>query len=565
MSTDAELEHDPSAELVPALSRRWVLGWRHLAIITWFSLFFLYYNYIPLFHSDIWGHVSYGHWMLDHGSLPEQDPFVRLAEGVPAINTAWLGQVVLAWSESVGGAEAISHLFALCALASALLLTAGFTVKGGRPGLAVVGVILAWLIGWSRHAIVRPEMFGGVCFAGLLWLVASIDRQTDTEDSGSAPQSIRWWQWALIPVIFVLWANLHGSFAVGLILLGCCVVGRAIDVLWRSKSLLAVFQDRGVRRWLLLTELATAATLVNPYGIDLLIQTATFSQNPNLNDVLEWFRLEMVSFEGIGMGFSWLLLVVLFRHSRARIRATDVVLLMVFTLATCLRVRMIAWYAPVVMLALMPHLADVWGRLASHWSSQHLEAKDAVEEPLTTASFRYTLLSVLVVWLCFSFSPISSPLLGGRPRDVDHVYSRGTPRAVTRYLRENPPQGQIANPQWWGDWLVWDGPDDLEVFMTTNAVHLAPNRVWKDYLAIARGNAGLEQRLDRYRINTIVVDRELQVPLDRLVRRLAGWKIAYQDNRSLIVQRVGTVGTKSNKPRESVASTGTRRSENVTE
>jgi hypothetical protein len=308
---------------------------------------------------------------------------------------------------------------------------------------------------------------------------------------------------------------------------------------------------------LLLTELATIATLVNPYGMDLWIQTATFSQNPNLNDVLEWFRLEMVSFEGIEIGFSWLLLIVLFRHSRVRVRPTDVVLLCVFTLSVCLRVRMVTWYAPVVMLVLMPHLTDVWKRFISSRKRSQRHVSEPTSEPLTAASFRYTLLSALVVWLCFAFSPISSRILGGRPRGDDHVYSRGTPRAVTRFLRENPPEGQIANPQWWGDWLVWDGPPGLQVFMTTNAVHLAPNHVWKDYLAIARGNAGLERRLDRYRVNTIIVDKELQAPVVRVVRRLGGWKITYEDDRSLIVQRANVGGSSPSKQRDVVASAGT--------
>ena len=105
---------------------------------------------------------------------------------------------------------------------------------------------------------------------------------------------------------------------------------------------------------------------------------------------------------------------------------------------------------------------------------------------------------------------------------------------------------QIANPQWWGDWLVWDGPPELQVFMTTNAVHVAPARIWKDYLILARGGPGLEQRLDRYRINTIVMHKELQPRLIRIVRRYEDWKITYEDEVGLVAVRRSTSKTQDN-------------------
>src|SRR5690606_22618604 len=54
------------------------------------SLFFIYCSYLPVYHTDIWGHVSYGDWILKHGSLPAEDPYVDLAAGVDIINNAWL-------------------------------------------------------------------------------------------------------------------------------------------------------------------------------------------------------------------------------------------------------------------------------------------------------------------------------------------------------------------------------------------------------------------------------------------------------------------------------------------
>lgn len=348
----------------------------------------------------------------------------------------------------------------------------------------------------------------------------------------------RWLPYVLMPALFALWANLHGSFIVGFAVLGSYAAGRAIEVLWETRSLSVLLRDLRFRRWVILGELAVLGTIANPYGADLLLNTVLFPSNPNLKDIMEWFPLEMVSLEGIPMGLSWVLLIVILRHSRARVSASDVLVLAVFALAVCLRVRMISWYATTLVVVLAPHFADIAARLeasdaAAAWRSRM--------EPLLRRSFRLTLCAGLLVWVTFAFSPISRPVLGGKPRTNDRLYSKDTPHGVTAWLREHPQPGMIANPQWWGDWIVWDGPPDVEVMMTTNAVHVAPARAWKDYLSISAGEPGLERKLNKYRVNTIIVCKALQPNLEKSVRSLAGWNVAYEDDVGVVAVRNGAV------------------------
>ena len=48
----------------------------------------------PVWHTDIWGHLSYGKLIWERGSLPAQEPLMPLAQGMPFVDTAWLGQLV---------------------------------------------------------------------------------------------------------------------------------------------------------------------------------------------------------------------------------------------------------------------------------------------------------------------------------------------------------------------------------------------------------------------------------------------------------------------------------------
>lgn len=530
----------PIAEvLTPKLSAAWALDGRHLLLIAGFALLFMHHNYLPLFHSDIWGHIAYGNWILDHRALPADEPFVTLAEGVPIVDTAWLGQVLFALAGRGGDPEGYSHLFAIAVLAGSLVLMRAIYLQTRSAGIAATGAWLAWFLNFSRHAVIRPEVFGTFCFAVLWWLVVRTDERRSRGLPGVNESRIgpAWLPYVLMPLLFALWANLHGSFIVGFAVLGSYVAGRAVEVLWVSRDVVAVLRDGCFRRWLVLSELAVLGTCATPYGFDLLLHTLLFPSNPNLKDVLEWFPLEMVSLEGIPMGLSWVLLLVVLRHSRARVAVSDVLVLGVFSLAVCLRVRMISWYAPSLMVVLAPHVAEICSRLKV---TQQGERFVRLTEPLYRRSFRLTLIAGLMVWVTFAFSPISRPVLGGKPRPQDRLYSNDTPLGVTEWLREHPPQGMVANPQWWGDWIVWDGPAGIEVMMTTNSVHVVPQRVWKDYLAISQAQPGLSRKLNKYRVNTIIVCRELQSSLERTVRGMSDWQVVYEDEVGLVATRVAT-------------------------
>jgi hypothetical protein len=532
--------------LTPKLSAHWALDGRHLLLAAGFALLFMHHNYLPLFHSDIWGHVAYGNWILDHRALPAEEPFVSLAEGVPVVDTAWLGQVLFALAGRSGDPEGYSHLFALTVLAGSLVLMRALYLQTRSAGLAACGAWLAWALGFSRHAVIRPEAFGVLCFAALWWLVVRTDERRSRGLQGLNESCLgpRWLPYALMPLLFGLWANLHGSFIVGFAVLGSYAAGRACEVLWKRQSATAVLNDARFRRWVILGELAVLGTLANPYGIDLLLNTVLFPSNPNLKDVLEWYPLDMASLEAVPMAVSWVLLLAVWRHSRTRVALSDVLVLAVFTLAVCLRVRMISWYTPTFVVVLSPHIAELAARL---WTSPLCEAVRRQAEPLFRPSFRLTLLAGLLVWLTFAFSPISRPVLGGKARPPERLYSNDTPLGITRWLREHPPQGMVANPQWWGDWIVWDGPPGIEVMMTTNSVHVVPQRAWKDYLAIAQSQPGLSRRLHKYRANTIIVCKELQAGLERTVRAMPDWQVVYEDDIGLVAVRTG-VRSESGEP-----------------
>ncbi|MCY2993589.1 MAG: hypothetical protein NTY19_37780 [Planctomycetota bacterium] len=537
--------HDPeiaiaSSLLRPELHPRWALSPWHLAIVPfWCALYYLV-NLFPLRETDLWGHVAYGNWILEHGALPLEDPFVSLMQGMKVIDAAWLSQVIYALVERVRGGEGLSGLFALTTLATYLLIGRTFYLQSRNLVVTHLAVVLVFLLGWSRVSTMRPENFGVLCFAILLWLTAEV------APSGSAAASAqvgrrnsRLRLWIGVPLLMVAWSNLHGSFVCGLLMLACFLGGAVIEVACRTRSPGQVLADPEVCRWLLLFELAVAATLVNPYGMDLLLNTLWFAKNENLHEITEWQPMAILEAGGREFAVSVVLMLFVFRHGRWRVPVAHVLLLAVFGASVLRGIRMIWWYAALVGLAVTPQLADIWERGRPLWSRKpvaHVSRRGWFGLP-RERSWSYSWVALLLMGMTFAVSPSGRSLLTHSSRVPEELYTASTPWKLTEFLRGHPPQGQVMNPQWWGDWLLWDGPADIQLFMTTN-LHLAPRQVWKDYRVVRETRSGWQNVLGRYCVQTVVLDKALQTTLLRYLRASGEWRIVYEDAIGMIFQNV---------------------------
>jgi len=559
----AEPSTSPSEPVLEAkLDPKWQLAPSHLTIVVLWILLFLLLSYTPLRSTDLWGHVMYGRQILDKQELPQADPFLPLAKGMPVVDGAWLSQVIFAWVEQHGGTVWLSSLFALSGLGTYLILARAYYLQARHAWVMMTAMIAVVLVGNSRLLTIRPETFAALCFSGLLWLIVSSQASEQapldpalSEDADAGRRDRPWRMWVGVPVVFLLWANLHGSFVCGIAVLGCYLLGRVIEVAWKKRDLRSVIEDREARQWLLWTELAVVATLINPYGIDLWLNTLAFSRNENLREVLEWQPLVILGIGGLEFAVSWVALTAVLRHSRQPMPVAHVLMLGVFAIAALFGIRMLTWYAMVFGLVLTPHLRE----LAARWSSSREtppapvladeegeEEEEAGEFILPAGrSWAYSLIALMLIWMAFALSPSWDAVRGKQsPLSPEKIYGSETPLGLTQYLRENPPQGQIYNPQWWGDWLVFDGPKGLQPFVTSN-IHLVPRQVWRDYMSVLMAQADWRLMLDKYAINTVVLDKAQQENLISLLRRQQNWRVAFNDEQALVFTRVRTPAASS--------------------
>jgi hypothetical protein len=135
-----------------------------------------------------------------------------------------------------------------------------------------------------------------------------------------------------------------------------------------------------------------------------------------------------------------------------------------------------------------------------------------------------------------SAMPIGWATLTRTELPLKAVVARGTPLAATDYLQRQPPRGQVFNTMEWGDYLLWAGPPDLQVFADSH-VHLLPPEVWEDYLAIVGVVDGWEELLSKYDVQTIVLDRWYRWKLISRIEASPRWQRVHQDSFAAIYIR----------------------------
>ena len=194
--------------------------------------------------SDTYWQIAVGQWILDHNALPRVDFYSFTKAGEPWVSSSWLSQVLLAAGYSLAGWTGPVVLAATCIAVTFAMLT---WILGQRlPAFFAVIVTLVALLVPVQHLLARPHVL--VLPVMLAWAYGLLS----ASERGRAPS---FW---LLPLI-ALWANLHGGFVFGLVLVGAF----ALDALWNA--------DRAQHRtvllgWAVFGIAALAACCITPYG-----------------------------------------------------------------------------------------------------------------------------------------------------------------------------------------------------------------------------------------------------------------------------------------------------------
>jgi hypothetical protein len=156
-------------------------------------------------------------------------------------------------------------------------------VARGADFLVAFGLMLLTTLASMIHFLARPHVVSWLLALAWFWILESAEKDGRLR---------RLW---ILPVLMVVWVNVHGGFLVGFVLLGIFWVGAAWEW-WTTRAdrmedvMRRIGAGRRVRELTWVGVTSTAASLVNPYGWKLHEHVYGYLTNRFLMDHIEEFQ-----------------------------------------------------------------------------------------------------------------------------------------------------------------------------------------------------------------------------------------------------------------------------------
>lgn len=484
-------------------------------------------NYFGAFPDldHLW-HIRMGEQIVRTGELRTYDTFSYTIAGKQLHDFEWLYEVVLYEVWSYSGWGGIKFAKTLLVLAPLAIVMWHLWREGLRwPGLAAVLTVMVHVLaaGWN----LRPLYCSTI---GLLLTTSLL------HDHCTGRRPLPAW----LPLVLLIWANVHPAVIMGQALLVGALVWEGINCWVRLNPPLA---GPAYRRLLLIGGLALAATFVSPDPLERLrYPFQPELAHPIFRIFTEMQPAWMFAFQTPFRVLTVYVVAVFVLYSLVRrfceYRLWEVALLLVLGLLANTAYRsLMDWFLTLLLLG-VPHLAALLANQLQRFPdgvlAQLLRSwQQLFQRPL----FRWQpfwpglALAVLAVWAIV-------PPLGRR---VPNLWMDDTPVAAGEWLDAQGLHGNFFGCTTYGTYLIWRLPDRVRCYADTRGFFFPP-RIIEDTQYVPQAVGDWQQRLDRILQDTDYLLLESTGGRGELWRTLRPFidKPLYEDDFSVLISAAQT-------------------------
>lgn len=438
--------------------------------------------------TDLWFHMKTGEVITETGRFIYKDIFSYTAAGHEWLYHEWLFGVIAYNIYSIFGVNGLI-------LGKAILLTLAFVIiykdmrlRDVNPYVASFILTMAVLAARFRFTE-RPHIFKFLFVAAFIYIL----------DLYRLKGRNRLW---LLPVIQLLWTNIHGSFVLGPAIIGIYCFSEAVA--GKSQEL------KGLAAILII---ATLTTLINPYGFKLLIFSLGFGEKAVLAAITEWEPTQLKDLYG-AFGLLFVTGIASFVPKYKKLEMVDLALFVLFAYLSIRVIRFTALFS----LATSPILA---GNL------QYIFIKTK-----PTTKWALGILSAIIIAALFIHEIKRNPLL---------VFGLGQgeafPRKAVEFIKQHPIKGNMYNSYVFGGYLIWGLYPERKVFVDGRA-EVYDKEFQEAFISGASLNKWREA-IDKYDIDYAVIAYHSKGldPIGKEISIEPQWVLIYWDGATRIYAR----------------------------
>jgi len=470
---------------------------------------------------DLGWHLATGRWVAQHYRVFSNDVFSYTVAGKPAIYPPG-GGLLLYWVYLLGGYTLLSWLSAAaCAATVALLLRRGSAVT------AAVAIVAIPFIAF--RSVPRAELFAVVLFAAyvsLLW---------ENHQTGRA----RLW---LLPLLMLVWVNVHFSFFSGLGLLGAFATVDLLELPFAGERQRdALLRLKREIPWFMATAIATFA---NPWGWRYYPALLDYTRVVSTLYINEWAPLHWnwispltsFSLRNTSDLFHVLFLVALVAIVAAvgQRRVGAAILLIGAMYEATQHVRMVALASCIVVVVAGSVLYNAMPGIASRIT--HARTRSILS---TAAAVAFATLAVVrSVDLVTNYHYLAERNLSTFGAGLSGWF----PRGGAEFIQSQNLPGEVLNTFNEGGYILWTLGLERRDYIDGRGVPFgkAFAEHGGELLSTPLDAAAWQQEADKYGINTIIFPLTLdEISLDRLKSDCASeqWRPVYLDENAIVLLR----------------------------
>lgn len=444
---------------------------------------------------DIWWHLLNARYLLDHHQLPRFDMYSSTALGQPWINHEWLAEIpyFLAWRFwGLAGINALAIL-----LVAVIFLGIFYLSYKSSRNLKASWIVTCLAVLLARISFgPRPVLFG---YLDLIVLLAILERY---RSCGRGPL------W-LIPPLFCLWINTHGSWLLGMIVLGIVIASGLTERTWEYVEAVR-WSPRQLRNLLVTAGVSVAVLFINPFGYRLVFYPfdLAFRQKLNVAYGEEWASVDFHSPRGrvVLAAFVVLLLGALLGRYRWKLEE--------------LALAAFAFYSGLMHVRFLFLIAILATPLVAKFLDFVPPYRPEIDKPLLNAALIAAVVAIMVGWF---------PSRAQLETEVAKTF----PAQALGFMKSHRLAADGFNYYGWGGYLEWKNPG-LKTFIDGRTDIFEYTGVLQDYLDAAAVADPLKV-LDKRGIQWVVFPPE--EPLAYFLAHTENWKVVYNDSVAEVFER----------------------------